>query len=205
MKKKNQSSLARSPARCSLILASASPRRRQLLKKLKIPFRVIPSDASENSKQKNPVHLVQELALRKAKQIAARIAPHPAPSPSRGEGREGVRWVPFDEQEIPRLVASGKPVFVDVTADWCVTCKYNERFVLSDPDVVAEFKKRNVVMMRADWTNQDPAIGRYLMSSGRAGIPFYALYYPYRDPVLLSEFLTKKQVLRELRVWDALQ
>ncbi len=114
-------------------------------------------------------------------------------------------WQPFDEAAIQKHIKGGRPVFVDVTADWCVTCKYNERFVLSDPDVVAEFKKRDVVMMRADWTNQDPAIGRYLMSSGRAGIPFYALYYPYRDPVLLSEFLTKKQVLREMRVWDALQ
>ena len=112
--------------------------------------------------------------------------------------------IPFQEEEIPKIVASGRPVFVDVTADWCLTCKVNERRVLQDPQVLAEFKRRGAVMMRADWTQQDAAIGRYLARYGRAGIPFYALYYPYRDPVVLSELLTKGQVLRELSAWDSL-
>jgi thiol:disulfide interchange protein DsbD len=110
--------------------------------------------------------------------------------------------MPFDESKIKPLVTSGKPVFVDVTADWCVTCKVNERLVLNNAQVVAEFKKRGVVMMRADWTHQDAAIGDYLKRHGRAGIPFYALYYPYKGPVVLSELLTRKQVLRELQFWD---
>ena len=116
-----------------------------------------------------------------------------------------VEWVAFQENKIPELIAAGKPVFVDVTAEWCLTCKVNEKWVLQDPEVLSEFKRRGVVMMRADWTRQDASVGRYLAEHGRAGIPFYALYYPHRDPVVLSEFLTKKKVLRELRAWDALQ
>ncbi len=116
-----------------------------------------------------------------------------------GVGEGGISWVDFDESTINRYLREGKPVFVDVTADWCVTCKYNERFVLNDAEVMAEFKCRRVVMMRADWTNGNAVIAAYLMKNGRAGIPFYALYYPHRQPITLSEFLTKEKVLRELR------
>ncbi len=108
-------------------------------------------------------------------------------------------WGAFDEPAIPRYLNEGRPVLVDVTADWCVTCKYNERFVLADARVMSEFAKRRVVLMKADWTNRDPAIGRYLMKYGRAGIPFYALYRPGGEPILLSEFLTVSQVLEALR------
>ncbi len=111
----------------------------------------------------------------------------------------GLTWNNFDEAAIQRYLKAGVPVFVDVTADWCVTCKYNERFVLSDAEVVSEFNRRGVVMMKGDWTNGNPVIAAYLMKNGRAGIPFYALYYPHKPPVTLSEFLTKQKVLRELR------
>ncbi len=111
----------------------------------------------------------------------------------------GLMWERFDEVAIMSYLAKGRPVFVDVTADWCVTCKYNERFVLSDNDVRAELTRQNVVMMKADWTNHDQAIADYLMKHGRAGIPFYAFYRPGRPPVLLSEFLTKAKVLRVLQ------
>jgi thiol:disulfide interchange protein len=114
-----------------------------------------------------------------------------------------IEWVPFDERKIDTLVSSGQSVFVDVTAEWCLTCKVNERLVLRDADVVAEFKRRGVVMMLADWTNQDSDIGRYLAKHGRAGIPFYAFYHPNREPVLFSELLRKKHVLRELKALDA--
>lgn len=108
-------------------------------------------------------------------------------------------WVSFDEATLARYVNAGKPVFVDVTADWCVTCKYNERFVLSDAKVKAELEKRGVVLMRADWTNRDEAIAAYLARHGRAGIPFYAYYPTGKEPVVLSEFLTVKQVLKALQ------
>ncbi len=119
--------------------------------------------------------------------------------PSAESISEGLAWESFDEASIQRYLRQGKPVFVDVTADWCVTCKYNERFVLGDAEVRAELSRQNVVMMKADWTNHDQAIANYLMKHGRAGIPFYAFYRPGRPPVLLSEFLTKTQVLKALQ------
>lgn len=108
-------------------------------------------------------------------------------------------WVTFDEKTLDNYLQAGKPVFVDVTADWCVTCKYNERFVLRDEKVKTELQKRGVVLMRADWTNRDAAIGAYLMKHGRAGIPFYAYYPPGQPPAVLSEFLTVSKVLVVLR------
>ncbi len=108
-------------------------------------------------------------------------------------------WIAFDEMTLENYVKAGRPVLVDVTADWCVTCKYNERFVLNDKRVVAEYSKQKMVLMKADWTNRDAAIAAYLKKHGRAGIPFYAYYRPGESPVLLSEFLTVGQVLKVLK------
>jgi suppressor for copper-sensitivity B len=102
---------------------------------------------------------------------------------------------PFDESRIQTILAEGRPVLVDVTADWCVTCQYNERFVLGSRDVKAVLQKKSVVIMRADWTRRDETIRRYLATFGRSGIPFYAFYEPGKPPVTLSEFLTKGQAL----------
>jgi len=102
---------------------------------------------------------------------------------------------PFDESRIQTILAEGRPVLVDVTADWCVTCKYNERFVLGSGDVKAVLQKKNVLIMRADWTRRDETIRQYLAEFGRSGVPFYAFYEPGKAPVTLSEFLTKGQVL----------
>jgi thiol:disulfide interchange protein len=108
----------------------------------------------------------------------------------------GLSWVPFNEAEIQRQAAMGKRVFVDVTADWCVTCKVNEKTVLQRGEVAKALASPDLVLMRADWTNNDPAITQFLQKYGRAGIPFYVLFRPGRDPVLLSEFLTQRQVLK---------
>jgi suppressor for copper-sensitivity B len=102
---------------------------------------------------------------------------------------------PFDESQIVRLVSEGRPVLVDITADWCVTCKYNERFVLSSSEVRRALDARGVIVMRGDWTKRDETIRQYLAKFGKSGIPFYALYRPGQAPVTLSEFLTKGQVL----------
>jgi thiol:disulfide interchange protein len=111
---------------------------------------------------------------------------------------EQVRPIPheaFTESAIQTLLAVNKPVFVDVTADWCVTCKYNERFVLNSSDVKRAFERRGIVILRADWTNRDETIRQYLAKFGRSGIPFYAFYEPGKEPVALSEFLTARKVL----------
>jgi len=87
-------------------------------------------------------------------------------------------WQPFAPEAIAGLVADGKTVFVDVTADWCLTCQINKGVVLSDPEILEQLRQANVVAMQADWTLPDDSIARYLASFQRYGIPFNALYGP---------------------------
>ncbi len=106
-----------------------------------------------------------------------------------------VAWAAFDRQEAERLAAQGRLVFVDVTADWCFTCKVNERLVLETPEVAEAFSRHQVVPMKADWTNRSDAIASFLADHGRYGIPFYLLYRPGREPYVFSELLTKKGLI----------
>jgi suppressor for copper-sensitivity B len=105
----------------------------------------------------------------------------------------------FEPEAIARHVADGKIVFVDVTADWCLTCQVNDRLVLRSAAVSDRLARPDVVVMRADWTRPDAAITEYLRSFGRYGIPFNAVYgptMPQGKPLL--EILTAGEVLRAL-------
>ncbi len=112
-----------------------------------------------------------------------------------GAAKGGIAWVPFDRAEAERLAASGRLVFLDITADWCVTCKVNERVILNSPEVLAAFRKHDVVAMKADWTNRDDGIARFLADHGRYGIPFYLLYRPGRAPHLFGELVAKGEIV----------
>lgn len=113
-----------------------------------------------------------------------------------GEAAPGlIPWQTFDRAEADRLAAAGELVFVDVTADWCFTCKVNERLVLETEPVAAAFARHGVVPMKADWTNRDDAIARFLADHGRYGIPFYLLYRPGEEPRVFSELLTKEGLI----------
>lgn len=101
----------------------------------------------------------------------------PAPSASAPAGAD-VTWAAFDRAAIDTAVADGKTVFVDVTADWCITCQFNKVRVMQADPVAGWLARPDVVAMRADWTNPDPAIAAYLESFGRYGIPFNAVYGP---------------------------
>ena len=90
-------------------------------------------------------------------------------------------------------------MFVDFTAAWCVTCQVNKRTTLNNAEVLAAFSQHQVQLLRADWTRQDPAITQALQSLGRSGVPVYVLYLPGKPPVVMSELLSKSEVL------DALQ
>lgn len=106
-------------------------------------------------------------------------------------------WKKFDATAIPSLVATGHVVMVDVTADWCLTCKANKTFVLNSPEVADLLRTDGVVAMRADWTMPNDAIARYLASFGRYGIPFNAVYGPGAPQgIALPELLTKTAVER---------
>ena len=100
---------------------------------------------------------------------------------------------------MPRLVADGKTVFIDVTAAWCLTCKVNEAAVLDRAPVADRLFGPDIVAMRGDWTRPDPALTRYLQGFGRYGIPFDAVYGPgLPGGKTLPELLTTDAVLRAL-------
>jgi thiol:disulfide interchange protein len=99
-------------------------------------------------------------------------------------------WLPWDETRIAQLNAEGKTVFVDFTAAWCVSCQANKRLVLTRDEVVEAFAERNVVLMRADWTNKDDRITKALAAMNRSGVPVYVLYAPGKPAQLLPELLT---------------
>ncbi len=106
----------------------------------------------------------------------------------------------FTETERDRLISEGEVVFVDVTADWCITCQVNKRVALSDGDVRAALEAEGVVPLQADWTQRDDSILSYLTSHGRYGIPFNVVYGPGApDGVVLPELLTRGAVLDALR------
>jgi suppressor for copper-sensitivity B len=110
--------------------------------------------------------------------------------------RRLIEWSDFDRREAESLAAEGRLVFVDVTADWCFTCKVNERLVLETPEVAAAFGRYGVIPMKADWTNRSDTITRFLADHGRYGIPFYLLYRPGDEPYVFPELLTRDGLLR---------
>ncbi|HYX23843.1 MAG TPA: thioredoxin family protein, partial [Thermoanaerobaculia bacterium] len=110
-----------------------------------------------------------------------------------------IPWVAFDRAKAESLAAGGQLVFVDVTADWCFTCKVNERLTLDTPEVAKAFADGGVVPMRADWTNRSDDIAAFLKEHGRYGIPFYLLYRPGRDPHVFSELPSKDGLVATVR------
>lgn len=122
-----------------------------------------------------------------------------APAQAKETAAGLIRWEPFDRARAEQLATGGQLVFVDVTADWCFTCKVNERLVLSTPEVAGLFTEHRVVPMKADWTNRNDEIGKFLAEHGRYGIPFYLLYRPGREPHVFSELLTKETITAAVR------
>jgi thiol:disulfide interchange protein DsbD len=109
------------------------------------------------------------------------------------------RWQPWSAEAVARARAEGRPVFVDFTAAWCVTCQFNKRTALADPEVLADFDAQKVLLLRADWTRRDAAITQELTRLGRSGVPVYALYRPGASlPVVLPEILRASELRRAI-------
>lgn len=105
-------------------------------------------------------------------------------------------WVPFDEAAISTHVAAGRTVFVDVTADWCITCQFNKKSVVEADPVASWLAQPDVIAMRADWTRPSEVISQYLNKHGRYGIPFNIVYGPDAPQgVALPELLTTDSVV----------
>ena len=112
---------------------------------------------------------------------------------------EGGDWQPFTPARLQSELSQGHVVFVDFTAAWCITCKFNEASVLETAAVRESFQRHHVTKLKADWTNGDPEITKLLQHFGRPGVPLYVLYLGQRDePIVFPELLTKGMILDKL-------
>jgi suppressor for copper-sensitivity B len=108
-------------------------------------------------------------------------------------------WQQWKIQAIADNLDAGRPVFVDVTADWCITCKVNKALTLNTKKIKAAFEAKDVVLLQADWTLPDLEIADYLASFGRFGIPFNILYFPDgQAPIIFDELLSPEKIVMAL-------
>jgi thiol:disulfide interchange protein DsbD len=125
---------------------------------------------------------------------AAEGAPPAGASATRAPGvdaGDAAAWEPWSAQRVAQALAEGRPVFVDFTAAWCVSCQANKKLVLDREPIVQEMAQRKVLRLRADWTQRDPVITAELARHGRNGVPLYLLYAPSAQrPRVLPELLT---------------
>lgn len=105
---------------------------------------------------------------------------------------------PWSPERVAALRAEGRPVFVDFTAAWCVTCQVNKRTALSSPRVAEAFRRTRAVFLEADWTNRNDTIARALAEHGRSGVPLYLVYGREGEPVILPQLLTEAAVVAAL-------
>jgi thiol:disulfide interchange protein/DsbC/DsbD-like thiol-disulfide interchange protein len=130
--------------------------------------------------------------LESALNVRSVIAGVPASGGTVAGETEGIAWKPYGREALEEALRSDRPVFVDFTAEWCLTCKVNERTALRDENVVNAFTTLKVEAFRADWTNRNPEITALLAKFGRSGVPLYVVF-PLRNrtaPEVLPEVVT---------------
>jgi thiol:disulfide interchange protein DsbD len=135
--------------------------------------------------------------------IAALAAAPYGPPPQQGAAAAqtiaGLPAQPWSPEKVAALQAEGKPVLVDFTAAWCVTCQVNEQVALNTAEAASAFKRTGAVLLKADWTNRDGAIAKALADQGRVGVPLYLVYAPGGGaPKVLPQLLTSGIVAQAL-------
>jgi len=131
------------------------------------------------------------LALAATVSITASLKSQPASGTEAAGASE-----PYTEARLAALRSEGRPVFVNFTAAWCITCKVNERIALAKTEVEAAFKTANVAYLKGDWTNRNAEISAALQAVGRDGVPLYLYYAPKAaEPVILPQVLTPGTVI----------
>ena len=125
------------------------------------------------------------------------------PSTRQGNGeaaQSALSELPWSEQRLQDSLQAGHPVFVNFTADWCITCKVNERVALNSSELIETFNREQVTYLVGDWTSGNEVITRVLERFGRSGVPLYLMYLPGRqEPEILPQLLTPATLI------DALQ
>ena len=121
--------------------------------------------------------------------------------PEGGQAAGGIPWRPFSLTALDRVLGTGSPVFIDFTAEWCLTCKVNERTVLADREVMDAFTASGIIPFKADWTNRNPEITKLLKKFGRSGVPLYVVFPAGRSdaPVVLPEVITSSILIDAIK------
>jgi thiol:disulfide interchange protein/DsbC/DsbD-like thiol-disulfide interchange protein len=122
--------------------------------------------------------------------VAALLLVQTATEPAIASTQGALKSEPFSEARLSQLRGQARPVFVYFTADWCVTCKVNEKGALERQETAEAFAQKNVAVLVGDWTRGDAEIGRFLASHGRSGVPLYLYYAPGQEPQILPQILT---------------
>jgi len=115
--------------------------------------------------------------------------------PEQTASRDGLRYERFSPSRLDALTAERHPVFVNLTAAWCITCLVNEHATLDTAAVQQAFAEHQIVALKGDWTRQDPEITAWLQKFGRSGVPLYLLYDRSGTPNVLPQILTRSEVL----------
>jgi thiol:disulfide interchange protein DsbD len=130
------------------------------------------------------------------------IAPYGPPPQTAGAGvaiAAGIPSEPWSPERVAALRAAGRPVFVDFTAAWCVTCQVNEQVAINTAEAIKAFQRTGAVYLKADWTNRNAAIAKALADQGRVGVPLYLVYAPGGGaPKVLPQLLTPGMVAQAL-------
>jgi thiol:disulfide interchange protein len=119
-----------------------------------------------------------------------------AGAPAEAKAADLLASEPFSEARLAALQAEQRPVFAYFTADWCLTCKVNERAAIERQEVADAFAAGKVAVLVGDWTRGDPAIGRFLERHRRSGVPLYVFYAPGQPPQILPQVLTPGHLTR---------
>jgi thiol:disulfide interchange protein len=137
--------------------------------------------------------LIGAIALVPRESVTSPIASATAPA-TQGNGPA---WEMFSTAKLEAARAEGRPVFVNMTAAWCITCLVNERIALDTAAAAELFSTKRVLYLKGDWTNRDPEITRFLAAHGRNGVPLYVLYPPNGEPIVLPQLLTESSLQAE--------
>ncbi|MBU2043014.1 MAG: thioredoxin family protein, partial [Alphaproteobacteria bacterium] len=134
----------------------------------------------------------------------AAVMPAEIPVTEPGRPLAGPASAPWSTAAVEAALAEGRPVLVNFTADWCVTCKINERTSLSSAGVKAAMERSNAVYLVGDWTRRDDAITAELQRHGRSGVPLYLLHTPGAPgPRILPQLLTEGVVVDALKAAES--